>query len=126
VSIRGDYLSVAITLGEQLSLGLKPIGFGVTRQCESAASIGNEIRAQTNLFVRWRWYSRLWRDGTLCSLRSRNLFITHPPASFGLLLRGAAETLYRGSLLRSVRQLLVTFDFCFGQFCSFSAQIDWC
>jgi hypothetical protein len=48
------------------------------------------------------------------------------PAFFGLLVRGAAETLYRGSLLRSVRQLLVTFDFCFGQFCSFSAQIDWC
>src|SRR5207245_9653090 len=36
VSIRGHYLSVAITLGEQLSLGLKRIGFVVTRQWHSA------------------------------------------------------------------------------------------
>ena len=48
------------------------------------------------------------------------------PASSGLLLRGAAETLYWGSRLPSIRQPLATFDFCFGQFCSFSAQIDWC
>jgi hypothetical protein len=48
------------------------------------------------------------------------------PAFFGLLVCGAAETLYRRSRLPSIRQLLATFDFCFGQFCSFSAQIDWC
>jgi hypothetical protein len=48
------------------------------------------------------------------------------PASFGLFLRGAAERFDRGSLLRLIRQLLVTFGFCFGQFSFFSAQIDWC
>jgi hypothetical protein len=66
--------------------------------------------------------------------RSKSWFPAEPqsschafPASFGLLLlRGAAETLYRGSLLRLIRQLLVTFGFCFGQFSFFSAQIDWC
>jgi hypothetical protein len=47
------------------------------------------------------------------------------PASFGLLLRVAAETLYQGSLLRLIRQLLVAPDFWFGQFSVFSAQIGW-
>lgn len=71
--------SAVTSLGQQLSLRLEPIRLRVTRQCESAASLGNEIRAQTNLFIRGLcWYSRLWRDGTLCSLRSCNLFIAHP------------------------------------------------
>jgi hypothetical protein len=69
--------------------------------------------------------SRLERWNPLFCARSQYSY--HPfPASFGLLLRGAAGTLYRGSLLRLIRQLQATFDFCFGQFCSFSAQIDWC
>ena len=70
--------SSAGSVGEQLSFRFEPIRFGVARQSKSAASLGNEIRAQTNLFVRGlRWSSRVWRGGTLCSLRSRNLFIAH-------------------------------------------------
>jgi hypothetical protein len=66
--------------------------------------------------------SRLERWNPLFSARSQSSCRAFP-ASFGLLLRGAAERVYPGSLLRSIRRLLVTFDFCFGQFCSFSAQI---
>jgi putative membrane protein len=41
-------------------------------------------------------------------------------------LPGARRTFCRASLQRTIYQLPMAFDFYFGQFCSFSAQIDWC
>src|SRR5205814_4810955 len=67
--------SSAVTgLGQQLSLRLKPIRPRVTRERKSAAPLGNEIRAQTNLFVRWLCScSYFRRHGNVCSLSTRNL-----------------------------------------------------
>ncbi len=55
-------LSARTEIGQQLSLRFKPIRLGVTWQRKSAASLGNEVRAQTNLFIRWLGRcSGLWR-----------------------------------------------------------------